>query len=173
MDSVKAEAPSEKTDIVMGKYAYNVAVVFCYLIKDNKVLLIRRGKPPFSNEYTVVGGKKEFGEDLITACKREVYEETNLEVQKVNFRGVITNIAEGRDYETMAFYFTAHQFSGELKSSHEGEVAWCDINDSFHKEGISEYYLHISPFVFNQGGNFTGSTLIDKNGKIKSLNINQ
>ena len=45
----------------MKDHAYNAAVVFCYLIRDDQILLIRRANPPAKLDYTVVGGKKEPG----------------------------------------------------------------------------------------------------------------
>lgn len=155
----------------MKEYAYCVAVVFCYIIRNGRVLLIKRSKPPSFNEYTVVGGKKELGEDLVSACKREVLEETNLDLNHLNLRGVVNFHMEGRDFETLGFYFESRDFNGELKSNDEGELEWCDIEDSFHKEGISDFYLMISPFVFHQDGPFLGSINIDKQGAVIRADI--
>lgn len=40
---------------------YSSVVVFCYIIKNNDVLLIKRNMPPEADQFTVVGGKKERG----------------------------------------------------------------------------------------------------------------
>jgi len=153
------------------EYAYNAVVIFCYIIKNNEVLLIKRNKPPDENRHTVVGGKKERGEDLIAACKREVFEETSLVLETVKFRGVINFNIEGYGFETMAFYFMSDEFSGEPVSSAEGELEWCNIDGSFIKAGVSDFYIKISPFVFKQDKNFIGSISINKNGGIKSIDI--
>ena len=39
-------------------YKYNVVIVFCFIIRDRKVLLIKRKNPPSKNEYTVIGEKR-------------------------------------------------------------------------------------------------------------------
>jgi 8-oxo-dGTP diphosphatase len=153
------------------EYAYNAVVIFCYIIKNNEVLLIKRNKPPDENKYTVVGGKKERGEDLSAACKREVFEESSLVLESVNFRGVINFNIEGYGFETMAFYFMSDEFSGEPVSSAEGELEWCNIEDSFMKDGVSDFYIKISPFVFKQDKNFIGLIRVNKNGEITNLNI--
>lgn len=153
------------------EYAYNAVVIFCYVIKNNKVLLIKRNKPPDENKYTVVGGKKERGEDLVSACKREVYEETGLVLKSVQFRGVINFNIEGYDFETIAFYFKSDDFSGEPVSSDEGELEWCNIDDSYRKDGVSEFYLKITPHIFNEEKTFIGSISVNKGDTIKSLNI--
>lgn len=155
----------------MLKYMFLAAVVFCYIIKDNKVLLIKRNNPPARNQYTVIGGKKEKGENIVNACIREVYEETNLMVSDLKLVGIINNYIENYDRETLTFYFIANSFCGELKSSQEGDLEWCDIEASYEKEGISEFYVKISPLVFDNKELFVGDVLIDKNGLIKSISF--
>lgn len=87
----------------MKEYAYNVAVAFCYLVKNDQVLLIKRERPPAYHEYTVVGGKKEPGEALFSACKREVYEETGLTVGNIQLRGIINNFNDCCDFEVTTY----------------------------------------------------------------------
>ncbi|ETA80906.1 NUDIX domain-containing protein [Youngiibacter fragilis] len=171
MDRIENQEPEERWDRVMKRYASVVAVVFCYIVKDGKILLIRRGNPPSYNEYTVVGGKKEVGEDLIAACRREVAEETNLDVRNLEFRGVVHNHMAGRDFEVITFYFKTEDFTGELRSGSEGDLEWCSIDESFHKDGISEYYLRITPLVLGDRASFVGSISIDGEGKIERFEI--
>jgi len=52
------------------------AVVF----KGDEALLIQRGKPPFEGQWSVPGGKLKFGERLHDAVRREVREETGIEI---------------------------------------------------------------------------------------------
>ena len=152
-------------------YAYNTAAVFCYIIRNNQVLLIKRTAPPEAGKYTVVGGRKERGEDLTAACKREVLEETGLAVGSVTFRGTVSIAAEGAGHETLAFYFATRDFTGEPEASAEGSLEWCGIDESFSKEGISSYYARISPYVFDEDRCFLGSMRVSGSGEIESLNM--
>lgn len=59
--------------------------VTAFIFHDNKVLLVRRSQnesflPGF---YEMPGGKIEFGETVEAALKREIMEETNLEIEVV------------------------------------------------------------------------------------------
>ena len=47
---------------------------------QQKVLLIRRGKPPRQGEWSIPGGKQKLGETLQQAARREVKEETGLKL---------------------------------------------------------------------------------------------
>ncbi|ANX04892.1 NUDIX hydrolase [Immundisolibacter cernigliae] len=45
-----------------------------------RVLLIQRGRPPAKGLWSVPGGKVEWGEAVADACRREVREETGIDV---------------------------------------------------------------------------------------------
>ena len=53
------------------------AVVF----KDDRVLLVRRGKPPANGQWAVPGGRLELGESLAEAAEREIFEETGVRIR--------------------------------------------------------------------------------------------
>jgi 8-oxo-dGTP diphosphatase len=53
------------------------AVVF----KDNKVLLVKRAKPPAQGLWAIPGGSVELGETLQQAAQREILEETGIMIR--------------------------------------------------------------------------------------------
>ena len=69
------------------------------IVRDGKVLLVRRARHPALNLYTLPGGAVETGETLAEAAAREVREETALEIDVIGLAGhreVIVRDAEGR-----------------------------------------------------------------------------
>ena len=54
--------------------------VYGLLIKDNKILLIKKASGPYKDKLDLPGGSFEFKETPVEALKRELKEETNLEV---------------------------------------------------------------------------------------------
>lgn len=53
-----------------------------------QILLIRRTKPPRAGQWSLPGGRLEQGETLIDGLKREIREETALEVEILGLAGV-------------------------------------------------------------------------------------
>lgn len=51
------------------------------VIHEDRVLLIRRGHPPLKGEWSIPGGMLELGERLEDGVRRELMEETGLEVE--------------------------------------------------------------------------------------------
>ncbi len=147
-------------------------VVFCYLCRDGFVLLNRRSKEPHYNVVTVPGGKKEPGESVFQACRREMLEETNAELDDIRLSGIIsfTSLHSGKEF--LGFYFTSNSYSGQIKGSDEGEVFWCQIPESFMLKDISPFYCLISPFVYNGKGRiFSGLIEVDERGTIVSHDL--
>lgn len=65
----------------IGPAPHPVVAVGIVCFRDMDVLLIRRGKPPRTGEWSIPGGRVEFGETLLATAARELREETGIEAQ--------------------------------------------------------------------------------------------
>lgn len=64
------------------EYPANPVVgVGAVVVRDGKALLIKRGHEPRKGEWSLPGGIVELGESLLDALRREVREETGLDVE--------------------------------------------------------------------------------------------
>ena len=57
-----------------------VVGVGAVIVKDDKALIIKRANDPYKGQWSIPGGRVELGESLTDAVRREMREETGLEV---------------------------------------------------------------------------------------------
>ena len=62
------------------------------MFEGDRVLLVRRGRPPLKGRWSLPGGLVEVGEELALAVKREIREETGLEIEPIDVLGVFERI---------------------------------------------------------------------------------
>jgi 8-oxo-dGTP diphosphatase len=57
------------------------------IVREDRILVVRRSRPPAQGVYTLPGGVVEVGETLSQAITREVLEETSLTIEPVALAG--------------------------------------------------------------------------------------
>ena len=107
-----------------------ILATMVYCIKGGDVLLMLRNKEPNLGLWVGPGGKLEPGESPYDCAKRELYEETGLEVNDLYFRGLITEISPRPDWQWLMFLYVATEFSGTLvEDKREGRLSWCSLSE--------------------------------------------
>ena len=101
------------------------------IIRDGKVLVVRRARKPALGIYTLPGGGVETGETLMQAVTREVSEETSLIVEPVALAGhreAIVRDAQGRvERHFVILCFAARWRSGEAVLNEElDDARWLE-----------------------------------------------
>jgi ADP-ribose pyrophosphatase YjhB (NUDIX family) len=101
------------------------------ILRDGKVLIVRRARKPALGVYTLPGGVVEAGETLEQAIVREVKEETALDIAPVTLAGhreVVIRDDEGRvERHFVILCFAARWLGGEPALNEElDEARWVD-----------------------------------------------
>ena len=116
-----------------NKMALDLLTTLCYLIRDDRYLMLHRVKKEGDlnkDKWIGVGGHFEEGESPEDCVRREVLEETGLTLLAQDFRGVVTFVYQGVDGERITEYmhlFTSTRFSGIMTECEEGELEWIPI----------------------------------------------
>lgn len=82
------------------------------VVRDGKVLLGKRKGAHDSGTYAFPGGHLEFGESWEACTRREVKEETGMDVINSKFEAVTNDIFEGQDKHYITIFMRA-ECSGE------------------------------------------------------------
>ncbi len=104
------------------------------ILRDGKVLVVRRARNPAGGLYSLPGGVVEAGETLIEAVKREVDEETALVVEPIALAGYREVVARDADDKVERHFvilpFAARWIAGEPKLNEElSEWLWVEPSD--------------------------------------------
>ena len=113
-----------------------IHATICYIIKDGKVLLLKKSKGRFGEgKWNAPGGKIKLGEDPVECAIREVFEETGLRINDVKKHGVIDYYFGTKSEPTWTVHiFSTNSFQGELKPSDEGILKWVNLNELPYEE---------------------------------------
>jgi 8-oxo-dGTP diphosphatase len=95
---------------------------------EGRVLLIRRKNAPHAGAYALPGGFVDIGETVEAACRREVLEETGIEVEELRLVGVYSDPNRDSRGHTVSIAFAAVLASRqEPKAGSDADGAeWCE-----------------------------------------------
>lgn len=129
----------------MNKSMQNTTLI--YIEKESKYLMLHRTKK--ENDYNKdkwigIGGHFEEGESPEECVRREVKEETGLDLRSQEYRGIVTFVSDNNFTEFMHIFWS-NDFSGDLLECDEGELEWVEksrMNDLPHWKG-DEIFLNL------------------------------
>ncbi|MGI9615692.1 MAG: NUDIX hydrolase [Acidimicrobiales bacterium] len=94
------------------------------VVRDDEILLIKRGRGPAIGQWSVPGGRVEGGETLAKAVEREVAEETGLSVVCGDFIGFVERMGPGFHYVILDFWAIPDTDGPLVAGDDAAEAAW-------------------------------------------------
>lgn len=100
-----------------------------FLLNEQDILLIHRSPdaPLFPGLYNGVGGHVERGEDVLSAARREVLEETGLDAPDLALRCLLHVDEGGGQPGVLVFVFTGYAQQREVIESDVGTLHWVPL----------------------------------------------
>jgi len=120
--------PSSEQGITHDRYML-IPRTLVFLTRRDRVLLLK-GAPDkrlWAGKYNGVGGHVERGEDLLSAARRELLEETGLRPDSLWLCATIT-VDAGEEVGIGIYVLRGECAEGELHPSAEGTLEWVPIN---------------------------------------------
>ena len=131
----------------MRDYKNPIPTVDAIIQKSSSILLVKRKKDPYKNQFALPGGFVNEGETIEEAIEREVYEETSLKVHPIDILGVYSDPTRDPRGHMMTVVFIVLMIRGTPTAGDDAkEISWIpieklnDIEIPFdHKLVINDY----------------------------------
>ena len=122
---------------------------------EDKILLIKRGGEPYKNSYALPGGFVEVDELALDAAKRELMEETNIDVSKddIIFFKMADKVDRDPRQRTYSYVYdifvTDEQAAQAVAGDDAAALEWFNVKDIIahkiplafdHQEILDEYF---------------------------------
>ena len=126
------------------------------VISDGRALLIRRGGPPLEGQWSIPGGMLELGETLVAGVRRELLEETGIEVRVgeliEEFERITLDAGGKTRYHFVVLDYLCEALRGEARAGSDvTDVAWAAPSE-LAKYEVSETATRVILKAFEMAG---------------------
>lgn len=106
-----------------------IAVGLGLLVRDGRVLLLKRPGPPYQGFWSMPGGKAEKGEHLQRAAEREIAEELGWELKSLGLRALVHERYEENGAPPQDWLLGVFAFAAPTGAADPPDCAWFALGD--------------------------------------------
>ena len=118
-----------------------ILVASVSIFNEAELLIIKENKPNAVEKWNFPSGRIEFGEDIPYSARREVKEETGLDVKLIGSTGVY-NFISSTNNQVILFHFIGEVTGGSINLEEDEiiECKWIKLNDlvKFENDDLRE-----------------------------------
>ena len=123
-----------------------VVGVGAVVVQDGRALIVKRAHEPRKGEWSLPGGHVHLGETLVDAVRREIREETGLDVEVGEIVEIFDRVhrLDGRvEYHFVIVDYVCRPIGGTLCAGDDAEdVAWVTA-DEIERYGVNEFAARV------------------------------
>jgi 8-oxo-dGTP diphosphatase len=160
--------PSSEQGVNRERYML-VPRTLVFITQGDNVLLLKgaRDKRLWAGLYNGVGGHIEQGEDVLSAARRELWEETSLNLKNLWLCGTLT-IDTGINPGVVVFVFRGESSPAEPLVSREGTSEWFEVSELMQLPLVSDLPALLPKILNMVKGDvpFSAHSWYDETGKL-------
>ena len=142
----------------------------CFIVKDGRILLIRKKRGLGAGKINGPGGKLDPGETALASAIRETQEEIGVTPLEIEERGVLHfQFADG--YSLHCAVFLARDFTGEVIETDEATPLWFDLGAIPYDEMWADDRHWLPPMLagqcFRAWFEFDGERMLTKDVRLE------
>jgi len=138
-----------------------IIATLTHIIKNNKILLIRKKKGLGKGLMNAPGGKVEEGEDIRSTAIREVKEELGITVQRIVPMVILIFYFGYKDEpDWIVYVFKCDEFKGNPRPSDEVDPFWVSLNEIPYDDMWKDDKIWLPLFL--RGEKFVGVFVFDE-----------
>jgi 8-oxo-dGTP diphosphatase len=119
-------------------YAQSAPAVAAFVVEDGRTLLGLRAHEPDAGHWDLLGGFLDEGEDPLVGLRRELLEETGLEIEPGGYLGAYVDSYGETGTAVLNLVFEARVVSGDMAPADDvAELRWFDLDDLPAREELA------------------------------------
>ena len=150
-----------------------IVALECFVKKDGKYLMLKRNsdKKILPGVWMAPGGKIEFNEGLFECARREIREETGLEINNLRIKATGNGYMKDLNEEVFFHFVFADYAGGILKNNPpDGELRWLTVEEILKLDNLLAEIHQVSSFIFDDTDNVISyKAVYEKGNKLSSF----